>query len=78
MNRLEKILSVKREEIERLRPREAELRRAALQRNEFRGFRTALKRADGKLAVIGEIKKTSPSAGVIAESFHPFTIAKNY
>src|ERR1051326_6031766 len=69
MNRLEEILRVKREEIERLRPRGNELRRAALQRNDFRSFRSALKRADAALAIIAEIKKASPSAGLIVENF---------
>jgi indole-3-glycerol phosphate synthase len=78
MNRLEKILRVKRVEIERLRPRAAELDRQALQRNDFRSFRSALKRPDGKLALIAEIKKASPSAGLIAQSFDPVEIAKDY
>jgi indole-3-glycerol phosphate synthase len=78
MNRLEEILRAKHLEIERLRWRAAELRRQALERNEFRVFRAALKRSDGKLAVIAEIKKASPSAGVIAKSFDPVAIAKNY
>jgi len=78
MNRLDEILRAKRDEIERLRPRREELRRAALLRNDFRGFGAALQREEGKLALIAEIKKASPSAGVIVESFDPVTIAKNY
>jgi indole-3-glycerol phosphate synthase len=78
MNRLEEIIAVKRSEVEQLRPRATALHRQALERNEFRGFRESLKRIDGKLAVIGEIKKASPSAGIIAESFDPIAIAKNY
>ena len=78
MNRLEEILGTKRAEIERLRPRAAELDRQARARNDFRSFQSALARADGKLALIAEIKKASPSAGVIAESFDPVAIAKNY
>jgi indole-3-glycerol phosphate synthase len=46
--------------------------------NDFRDFHSVLKRTDGKLAVIAEIKKASPSAGVIAKSFDPVQIAKNY
>jgi indole-3-glycerol phosphate synthase len=78
MNRLEEILCTKREEIERLRPRRHELHRTALLRNEVRGFTSALRRDEGKLALIAEVKKASPSAGVIVESFDPVAIARNY
>ncbi len=79
MSRLDEILTVKREEIARLRPHRDELRKAALLRNEYRGFAAALKRNDsGEMALIAEVKKASPSAGVIVESFDPVAIAKNY
>src|SRR3954453_13464090 len=78
MSRLDDILRVKRDEIERLRPRCDELHRAALLRNDFRGFGAALQREEGKVALIAEIKKASPSAGVIVESFDPVAVAKNY
>jgi indole-3-glycerol phosphate synthase len=78
MSRLDELLRVKRDEIERLQPRREELHRAALLRNDFRGFAAALRREEGKLALIAEIKKASPSVGVIVESFDPVTIAKNY
>jgi indole-3-glycerol phosphate synthase len=78
MDRLEEILRVKRDEIEALRPRRDELHRAALLRNDFRGFASALQPGEGKLALIAEVKKASPSAGVIVESFDPVAIAKNY
>jgi indole-3-glycerol phosphate synthase len=78
VNRLEEILRTKREEIKRLRSNAAELERQARARNDFRDFRSALQQSDGSLAVIAEIKKASPSAGVIAESFDPVEIAKNY
>lgn len=78
MDRLEEILRVKRAEIDRLRPRRDELHKAALLRNDFRGFAAALQRGPGKLALIAEIKKASPSAGVIVESFDPLLVARNY
>src|SRR5438105_15708173 len=78
MTRLEEILAAKRDEIERLKPRIAELDRQAQARQDFRSFRTSLEPSDEKLAVIAEVKKASPSSGVIAESFEPVEIAKNY
>src|SRR2546430_12441634 len=78
MNRLEEILEVKRQEIEQLRQRAAELDREARARKDFRDVRSALRRDDEVFAVIAEIKKASPSAGVIAKSFDPVEIAKNY
>lgn len=78
MSRLDEILQVKRTEIERLRPHRDELHKTALLRNDFRGFGAALQRGPGQVALIAEIKKASPSAGVIVEAFDPLEIAKNY
>ena len=78
MNRLDEILRVKRDAIEKLRPRRGELHKGALLRNDFRGFAAALRQGQGKVALIAEIKKASPSAGVIAEHFDPVAIANNY
>jgi indole-3-glycerol phosphate synthase len=78
MNRLEEILAAKRDEIERLKPRAVELDRQARERTDFRDFRAAIRSTEAKIAVIAEIKKASPSAGVIAEAFEPVNIAKNY
>lgn len=78
MDRLEEILRAKRDEIEALRPRRDELHRAALLRNDFRRFASVLQAGEGKLALIAEVKKASPSAGVIVEAFDPVAIAKNY
>ena len=78
MSKLDEILVVKRQEVERLRPRRAELHKRALARNDVRSFRRALQREDGRLAFIAEVKKASPSAGVIATAFDPVEIARNY
>src|SRR5260370_7717072 len=77
MNRLEEILEVKRQEIEQLRPRAAELDRQARARKDFRDFRSALTQTAEELAVIAEIKKASPSARVIVHAFEPVQLAKN-
>jgi len=45
-----------------------------------RGFADALKQrvASGKAAIISEIKKASPSKGILRENFDPAAIAKSY
>jgi indole-3-glycerol phosphate synthase len=78
MNRLQTILDQKRLEIARILPRLEHLRTAALLRNDYRGFEAALDRGPEALGLIAEVKKASPSAGVIAESFDPVARAKGY
>jgi len=78
MDRLQQILDVKRREIAKMLHRAGLLRAGALQRNDFRGFRAAIDRGPDALGLIAEVKKASPSAGVIAESFDPVQIAKTY
>ena len=79
---LNRILERKQEEIaERSRRTTlAELRRHADGASPARGFRAALgvRVAGGEAAVIAEIKKASPSKGVIREDFDPPTIARAY
>lgn len=79
MNRLTEILDHKRSILPPVRARRAELRTAALRRNEFRSFANALAGDGGHtLALIAEVKKASPSAGVIAADFDPAKIARAY
>jgi indole-3-glycerol phosphate synthase len=77
-NRLQQILEVKKQEVARLLPRAEHLRAAALQRNDFRPFASALDCGPEALGLIAEVKKASPSAGVIAADFDPVRIAKAY
>ena len=54
------------------------LRLAALQRNDFRSFFRALDLGPDELAVIAEVKKASPSKGVLRADFIPADIAQSY
>ena len=79
---LDKIVAVKREEIaaaKRVRD-EASLRREAEALGGQRDFIGALraKIAAGRAAVIAEVKKASPSKGVLRERFVPAEIAASY
>jgi len=64
MSVLEQILTAKAEEVERLKPRGAELRRLAAGQLPARPFAAAL-RAGNHVALIAEFKRRSPSAGWI-------------
>ncbi|MBB5352831.1 indole-3-glycerol phosphate synthase [Haloferula luteola] len=77
-DKLAEIIATKHQEVEALLPRASHLRAAALQRNEFRGFRAALDRGADQLGVIAEVKKASPSAGVIDPNFDPIRQARMY
>ena len=77
-NRLQQILEVKKQEVARLLPRAAHLRAVALQRNDFRPFARAIDCGPEALGLIAEIKKASPTAGVIATDFDPVRIARAY
>ena len=79
---LDRIVSVKREEIAAAKARRdlPSLRREAEQRRDVRDFAGSLRRkiGQGEAAVIAEIKKASPSKGVIRERFVPAEIAESY
>jgi indole-3-glycerol phosphate synthase len=79
---LKRILDVKAEEVvaaRRLRS-EAEMRREAEARQDVRGFAQAIenKIAAGHAGVIAEVKKASPSKGLLRENFQPDEIAVSY
>ncbi len=79
---LQRILTRKAEEIaarKREQPVER-LRQRAAEASPVRGFVNALRQRvdDGEAAVIAEIKKASPSKGVIRADFDPVAIAESY
>ncbi|NOL50772.1 indole-3-glycerol phosphate synthase TrpC [Pelistega suis] len=79
---LEKILAVKREEITVLKKlrSESDLLAEANARKDVRAFANALRERINakKNAVIAEVKKASPSKGIIRENFNPAEIATSY
>jgi len=79
---LERIVAVKVEEVAAAKALrgEASLRSEAEARRDTRGFEAALrtKMAGGRAAVIAEVKKASPSKGVLREHFVPAEIAASY
>ena len=77
-DKLAEIISHKRQEIEPLIQRAEKLRYAALQRYEFRSLASAINVESDRLGLIAEVKKASPSAGIIAKDFDPVSQAKKY
>ncbi|MFO1221130.1 MAG: indole-3-glycerol phosphate synthase TrpC [Burkholderiaceae bacterium] len=79
---LERIVAVKREELAAARVRRslAALRADARAQPPTRGFAAALQAqaARGRAAVIAEVKKASPSKGLLREPFVPAEIASSY
>ncbi len=79
---LKKILSRKVEEISerKLKKSEQELKHRARDCLPTRGFKIAIEQSisEGRAAIIAEIKKASPSKGVICKNFDPELIAQSY
>lgn len=79
---LEKIIDRKREEIAERSQKKSleEVKLAAAEQAPARGFVRSIEQkvAAGQAAVIAEIKKASPSKGVIREDFYPSEIAISY
>jgi indole-3-glycerol phosphate synthase len=79
---LQKIINTKLDEIDARSKLVSlnELKQQAKSADTVRGFTQALlnKNADNLSAVIAEIKKASPSKGIIREDFHPAEIAESY
>lgn len=79
---LNKIVAVKRDEIVAAKKARdlASVRRDAESRKDVRGFEASLRQriAAGRAAVIAEVKKASPSKGVLRENFRPAEIAASY
>ncbi len=79
---LQRIVEVKHEELAAARRKRslASWRDEAEGRRDGRGFETALraKLRAGRAAVIAEVKKASPSKGVLREHFVPAAIAESY
>jgi len=80
MNILDTIVEQKQREVALLPTRliaAGDLRDAMLEHGERRDFLAALRRPSG-VGLIAEVKKASPSAGVICPNFDPVRIAREY
>ena len=77
---LKNIVANKRVEVARAKQQRSieELEEAAKATPDPRNFFAAMTRPRGKLRVIAEVKKASPSAGLIREDFDPVAIARAY
>src|SRR5688572_13519016 len=81
MNILETIVAQKRIEVSRLplpAPSGPDLKKSLLARGRRDFLETLRSRKDRGMAIIAEVKKASPSAGIICPDFDPVRIAKEY
>jgi len=81
-NILDTIVEEKKREVAKLPERRiavGDLRDAMLEHGERRDFMGALRKSKaGSVALIAEVKKASPSAGIICKDFDPVRIAREY
>ena len=77
---LQRILATKRDEVAALRARITmpDLMARAADQSSTRGFARALTAASAPVALIAEVKKASPSKGVIRADFDPVALAQAY
>lgn len=73
---LARIVDHKRTELRNTSQQRAELERTAANRRDVRNFRAAL--TASQPAIISEIKKASPSKGILSKDFNPAAIAQVY
>jgi indole-3-glycerol phosphate synthase len=78
MNKLQEIIEQKKIEVARIAPLRDKYRHTALERNDFRSLYRALSVGEDQLGLIAEVKKASPSAGVIQPNFDPVIQARLY
>ena len=80
MTYLTRILETKAEEVAELKKQELERRYHEVCGDlpATHDFRSAITRRDGSINLIAEVKKASPSRGVLVEDFRPLDIAERY
>ena len=78
MNKLDEIIACKHQEIRKILPLADKYRAAAAARNDFRSLSASLMSDPGRLGLIADVKRASPSAGTISADFDYLTIARTY
>ena len=80
MGILQKIIERKKERLHSVKTRVSfsEIKSMASEIKKRKDFKTAVKRANGRIRLIAEIKKASPLQGVIRKDFDPLRIASVY